>query len=69
MKFLMLLAKLYILEPGVQSNYVSAIDNTFVDNSKLENYTVEPLVNGLSDHKAQLIEINDINLQCGSQQY
>jgi hypothetical protein len=45
------------------------IDNIFIDNSKLENYTVEPLINGLSDHEAQLIEINDIDLQCGSQQY
>jgi len=45
------------------------IDNIFINNSKLENYTAEPLIQGLSDHEAQLIEINYIDLQCGSQQY
>jgi hypothetical protein len=53
----------------VQSHYGSAIGKIFIDNSKLENYTVEPLINGLSDHEAQLIKINDIDLHCGSQQY
>jgi hypothetical protein len=39
------------------------IDNLFIDNSKIGDYTVGPFINGLSDHEAQLIEINNIDLQ------
>jgi hypothetical protein len=35
-----------------------AIDNIFVDKSR--NYTVYPLINGLSDHDAQLIVFNNV---------
>jgi len=38
------------------------IDNAFIDNSKITNYTVSPF-NDLSDHDAQLLIIKDINLQ------
>ena len=41
----------------------STIDNIFLDNSKISNYTASPLFNGLSDHDAQLLIIKDINLQ------
>jgi meiotically up-regulated gene 157 (Mug157) protein len=37
----------------VQNNYSSVIDNIYSDNSKLENYSVKPLINGLSDHEAR----------------
>jgi hypothetical protein len=53
----------------VQSSSKSAIDNIFIDNSKLENYTVGPVINGLSDHEAQIMEINKIDLQSSNQQY
>jgi len=39
------------------------IDNTFIDTYKFTNYTVHPLHNGLSDHNAQLLKINEINLK------
>ena len=39
------------------------IDNIFIDNSKISNYTISPFFNGLSDHDAQLLTIKDINLQ------
>ena len=39
------------------------IDNIFIDNSKLSNYTISPFFNGLSDHDAQLLIIKDIKLQ------
>jgi hypothetical protein len=39
------------------------IDNIFIDNSKISNYTVSPFFNGLSDHDAQILTIKDINLQ------
>jgi hypothetical protein len=41
----------------------TTIDNIFIDNSKIPNYTVSPLFNGLSDHDAQLLIIKNINLQ------
>jgi hypothetical protein len=41
----------------------TAIDNIFIDTYKLINYTASPLHNGLSDHDAQLLIINDVNLQ------
>jgi len=40
----------------VQNNYSSAIDNIYIDKPKLENYSVKPLINGLSDHEDQLID-------------
>jgi hypothetical protein len=41
----------------------STIDNIFLDNSKITNYTVTPFFNGLSDHDAQLFILKDISLQ------
>jgi len=41
----------------------TAIDNIFIETYKFTNYTVVPLQNGLSDHDAQLLKINDVNLQ------
>jgi hypothetical protein len=39
------------------------IDNTFIDTSKMSTYTVLPLLNGLSDHNAQLLTLKDLNLR------
>ena len=41
----------------------TAIDNIFIDTYKFINFTVSPLYNGLADHDAQLLKINDIGLQ------
>ena len=41
----------------------TVIDNIFIDTYKFTNYTVFPLHNGLSDHDAQLLKLNDVNLQ------
>jgi hypothetical protein len=41
----------------------TAIDNTFIDTNQLMNYTISPLYNGLADHDAQLLILNDIHLQ------
>ena len=40
-----------------------AIDNIFIDTYKFINFTVSPLYNGLSDHDAKLLKINNVNLQ------
>jgi len=47
----------------IHNNSVSAIDNTFIGKVKYENYSIHPLVNGLSDHDAQLITINNITVE------
>jgi hypothetical protein len=47
----------------IQNNSVTAVDNIFINISKFDDYIISPLDNGLSDHDAQLIIINDINLK------
>lgn len=47
----------------IQSNSATAIDNIFINTSKLDDYVILPIVNGLSDHDAQLITINYIHLE------
>ena len=39
------------------------IDNIFLDTLKISTYTVLPLLNGLSDHDAQMLTIKDLNSQ------
>jgi hypothetical protein len=38
----------------------SAIDNVFIDSSRIEHSSMEPVINGLSDHDAQLLVIKNI---------
>jgi hypothetical protein len=45
----------------MQNESSTAIDNTFVDNSRLGSTITLPLLNGLSDHDAQLLTINNID--------
>ena len=47
----------------LQNNSATAIDNIFIDTSKFDNYGILAIINGLSDHDAQLITINDIHLK------
>ena len=43
------------------NNSILMIDNIFIDNKR--NYTIKPCINGLSDHDAQLITLNNFSLQ------
>jgi len=43
-----------------QNKSSTAIDNIFVDSSRLGSTIISPLINGLSDHDAQLPTINSI---------
>ena len=47
----------------IQKNSVTTIISIFINISKFEDYIVSPLINGVVDHNAQLIMINDINLK------
>ena len=42
---------------------ISAIDNTFIDTSHADTYTIYPLINGLSDHDGQIIQLENISIQ------
>jgi hypothetical protein len=47
----------------VQNGVATAIDNIFIDVSKLINYDVYPHINGLSDHDAQIIKVMNLNIR------
>jgi len=42
----------------IQNTSATVIDNIFIDISHFESYTVTPILNGLSDHVAQLLMIS-----------
>jgi exonuclease III len=42
----------------------TAIDNIFMNKSININYTIESLINGLSDHDAQILILQNINIRC-----
>ena len=44
------------------NNSITALDNTFIDKIKYENYSIHPLVNELPDHDAQITTINNITV-------
>jgi exonuclease III len=53
-----------------QCTSVSIIDNIFIDYSRINNYSISPCYNGISDHDGQLIKIyNTINSQPMSNLY
>jgi hypothetical protein len=47
----------------MQNDVATAIDNIFIDVSKNINYSIYPHINGLSDHDAQIIKLNNFNIQ------
>jgi ribosomal protein L33 len=44
----------------ISKNTGTAIDNIFMDNARINSFKVTPLINGLSDHDAQCLVINNI---------
>ena len=53
----------------VQGNSATAIDNIFIDITRKENYSVRPIINGLSDHDAQSITFKTINMRTHAKQF
>jgi len=47
----------------IHNNSVSTIDSIFINIVKYNNFTVCPLINGMSDHDAQIIVLHDIIIQ------
>ena len=48
---------------------ISAIDNISIDISHKDNYTLYPLINGLSDHDGQITQLENINMQKQPSEY
>jgi hypothetical protein len=46
-----------------QKNSATAIDNIFIDTNKINNYSICPIINGLSDHDPQSVTLNTISLK------
>jgi hypothetical protein len=47
----------------IDSKSSVAVDGIFIDKVKFDNYSISPVINGLSDHNAQLIRLNNIKTQ------
>jgi len=45
---------------------ISTIDNIFIDKSHKGKYTLYPVINGLSDHDGQIIQLENISMQTQS---
>jgi len=44
----------------IQNNSYTTIDNIFIDTFKFSNFTVKPIINGLSDHDTQSLILHKI---------
>jgi hypothetical protein len=42
---------------------ITAIDNIFIDNARLNPSYISPIINGLSDHDAQFLTISNIAME------
>jgi hypothetical protein len=45
-----------------QNHSYTAIDNIFIDNGRMKLASTSPIINGLSDHDAQFLEVNNIGV-------
>ena len=43
-------------------NSISQIDNIFINTTKYNNFTIYPMINGMSDHDAQILILHDITM-------
>jgi hypothetical protein len=50
----------------IQNSSSTAIDNIFIDSARLSSSCISPIVNGLSDHDAQLLMVNNIIAEVNS---
>jgi hypothetical protein len=50
-------------------NSATAIDNIFIDITRLDNYSIMPIINGLFDHDAQSITLSTINMSLHVKQF
>jgi hypothetical protein len=53
----------------VQGNSATGIFNIFIDVTRLHNYFIRTIINGLSEHDAQSITLNIINMRVHAKQF
>jgi hypothetical protein len=46
----------------IHHNSSTAIDNFFIDITMVGNYSINPVINGLSDHDAQVVTFHSLSL-------
>jgi hypothetical protein len=46
----------------IQGNSATAIDIICIDIMRKDDYSISPIINGLSDHDAQSVILNKINI-------
>ena len=44
------------------NNSISLIDNIFINTAKFSNFSIYPMINGMSNHDAQIIVLHDITM-------
>jgi hypothetical protein len=47
----------------LQQSSATAIDNIFIDTTTCGRYSIAPIINGLSDHDAQVLTLYSISLR------
>jgi hypothetical protein len=47
----------------IQGNFATAIDNIFIDIMRKDDYSISPIINGLSDHDAQSTTLHKLKCQ------
>ena len=57
------LASIVKFPTRIQENTATTIDNFFIDTLKMSNYSISPVLNGLSDHDAQLLKLLSYNIK------
>jgi hypothetical protein len=53
----------------IQGNSATAIDNISIDIMRKDDNSTSPIINGLSDHDAQSIILNKININLYAKQF
>jgi hypothetical protein len=53
----------------IQHNSATAVDNIFIDITTYDKYSIIPVINGLSDHDAQIITLYSISLRPTSKKF
>jgi hypothetical protein len=53
----------------IQQKAATTIDNIFIDVTKVGNYSICPIINGLSDHDAQSITLHSISSRPPTKKY
>jgi hypothetical protein len=46
----------------ISNSLSTTVDNIFIDKIKNKDFSIGPILNGLSDHDAQIIQLHDVDI-------